>query len=120
MAPGQKLEDQLSVTVGRIASILYVRDVSGEEPRVIRGGIGVGLEPGETPPMQETGVAANINLAHVDLDAWQKLLTGLLRQQRAFCASASGGHRRNQPCSSHCLADLHAHHDGHTRQGAGD
>jgi uncharacterized protein YhdP len=42
---------------------------------VIRGGIGVGLEPGETVPMQETGVAANINLAHVDLDAWQKLLT---------------------------------------------
>lgn len=74
MAPGQKLEDQLSVTVGRIASILYVRDVSGAEPRVIRGGIGVGLEPGETPPVQEAGVAANINLAHVDLDAWQKLL----------------------------------------------
>lgn len=75
MAPGQKLEDQLSVTVGRMASILYVRDVSGAEPRVIRGGIGVGLEPGETAPMQEAGVAANINLAKVDLDAWQKLLT---------------------------------------------
>ncbi len=74
MAPGQKLEDQISVTVGRVASILYVRDVSGAEPRVIRGGIGVGLEPGETPPLQETGVAANINLAQVDLDAWQKLL----------------------------------------------
>jgi uncharacterized protein (TIGR02099 family) len=75
MAPGQKLEDQLSVTLGRIASIIYVRDVSGTEPRVIRGGIGVGLEPGETAPLQDAGVAANINLAHVDLDAWQKLLT---------------------------------------------
>ncbi len=75
MAPGQKLEDQLSVTLGRLASIIYVRDVSGTEPRVIRGGIGVGLESTETPPLQEAGVAANINLAHVDLDAWQKLLT---------------------------------------------
>ncbi|AYQ27950.1 MULTISPECIES: YhdP family protein [unclassified Polaromonas] len=75
LAPGQKLEDQLSITLGRIASIMYVRDVSGPEPRVIRGGIGVGLEPGETAPMQEAGVAANINLAQVDLDAWQKLLT---------------------------------------------
>lgn len=74
MGPGQKLEDQLSVTIGRVASIMYVRDVSGTEPRVIRGGIGVGLEPGETVPVQEAGVTANINLAHVDLDAWQKIL----------------------------------------------
>lgn len=74
MAPGQKLEDQLSVSIGRTASVVYVRDLSGPEPRVIRGGIAVGLEPGEAVPMQETGVAANINLAHVDLDAWQKLL----------------------------------------------
>jgi uncharacterized protein (TIGR02099 family) len=74
LAPGQKLEDQLSVAIGRVASIVYVRDLSGAEPRVIRGGIGMGLEPGETVPLQETGVAANINLAHVDLDAWQKLL----------------------------------------------
>jgi uncharacterized protein (TIGR02099 family) len=74
MAPGQKLEDQMSVSVGRAASIVYVRDLSGAEPRVLRGGISVGLEPGETVPLQETGVAANINLAHVDLDAWQKLL----------------------------------------------
>lgn len=74
MAPGQKLEDQLSVSLGRAASIVYVRDLSGAEPRVLRGGIAVGLEPGETAPLQEAGVAANINLAHVDLDAWQKLL----------------------------------------------
>ncbi len=74
MVPGQKLEDQLSVSIGRIASLVYVRDLSGAEPRVIRGGIGVGLEPGETVPLQEGGVAANINLAQVDLDAWQKLL----------------------------------------------
>jgi uncharacterized protein YhdP len=34
-------------------------------------------------PLQETGVAANINLAHVDLDAWQKLLGDSSVRQRA-------------------------------------
>ena len=80
MVPGQKLQDQLSLTVGRaasptaIASVLYTRDVSGAEPRVIKGSIGVGLEPGESAPTPSAGVAANINLNNVNLDAWQKVL----------------------------------------------
>lgn len=80
MNPGQALQDQLSVSIGRVAAISYVRDVSGTEPRVIRGSIRVGLEAGETVPVLETGVAANISLAQVDLDAWGKIL-----------APASGG-----------------------------
>lgn len=72
---GQALQDQLSVSIGRVASINYVRDLGGAEAHVIRGGIGVGLEPDETVPAPETGVGANINLARVDLDAWEKILT---------------------------------------------
>ncbi len=72
---GQKLQDQLALTVGHIASVVYVRDVSGSEPRVIRGSISVGLEPGESTPMPESGVAANINLATLDLDAWRQVLS---------------------------------------------
>ncbi len=72
---GQTLQDRLSVNIGRVAAISYVRDVSGTEPRVIRGSIGVGLEPGETVPVLDAGVAANINLVQVDLDAWEKILT---------------------------------------------
>ena len=72
--PGQTLQDQLSVSIGHVASINYVRDVSGAEPRVIRGGIGVGLEGDESAPMPPAGVVANINLAQVDLDAWGKIL----------------------------------------------
>ena len=75
LLPGQKLQDQLALTVGSIASVVYVRDVSGSEPRVIKGSISVGLEPGESSPMPESGVAANINLATVDLDAWEKVLS---------------------------------------------
>ncbi|UUZ69952.1 TIGR02099 family protein [Polaromonas sp. P2-4] len=77
MGPGQKLQDQLLVSIGRVALINYVRDLSGAEPRVIRGGIGVGLENGEAVPALETGVAANIKLVRVDLDAWGKILTAL-------------------------------------------
>jgi len=78
LLPGQKLQDQLALTVGHgasVASVVYVRDVSGSEPRVIRGSISVGLEPGESTPMPESGVAANINLATLDLDAWEKVLS---------------------------------------------
>jgi uncharacterized protein (TIGR02099 family) len=77
LAAGKKLQDQLVVDIGNIASIVYVRDVSGAEPRVLRGGIGVGLSQGETTPVAEDLVVANINFAQVDLDAWQKVLTSL-------------------------------------------
>ncbi len=75
MAPGQKLQDQLTLSIGRLASVIFVRDVSGPEARVVRGTIGVGLEPGESVPMPSSGVVANIALARVDLDAWDKVLS---------------------------------------------
>ena len=69
-----RLQDQLVLDLGRVASIVYVRDLSGPEPRVIRGGIGVGLAAGESAPLPEQGVMANINLANVDIDAWSRVL----------------------------------------------
>jgi uncharacterized protein YhdP len=77
LASGQKLQDKLSVDIGSIANIVYVRDISNKEPRVLRGGIGIGLLPGETAPATEDGVIANINLAQVDLDAWEKILSNV-------------------------------------------
>jgi uncharacterized protein (TIGR02099 family) len=77
LASGQKLQDQLKVDIGSIANIVYVRDISGKEPRVLRGGIGIGLLPGETAPATQDGVIANINLAQVDLDAWEKVLSNV-------------------------------------------
>jgi uncharacterized protein (TIGR02099 family) len=75
LTAGQKLQDQILVDIGNIASIVYVRDISGAEPRVLRGGIGVGLGQGETTPYTEDAVIANINFAQVNLDAWQKALS---------------------------------------------
>jgi uncharacterized protein (TIGR02099 family) len=77
LAAGQKMQDQVLVDLGPLANIVFVRDVSGAEPRVLRGGIGVGLLQGEVAPVNEGSVVANINFAQVDLDAWQKVLSNL-------------------------------------------
>ncbi len=71
----QRLRDQLTLDLGRLASIAYVRDLSGPEPRVLRGSIAVGLAPPESAPMPDEGVVANINLNHVDMDAWSTVLS---------------------------------------------
>lgn len=91
LAPGQALQDQLTLSIGRVASVRYLRDVSGTEPRVIRGGIGVGLEADEPVPLPDVaGVAANINLARVDLDAWARLLDQAPGSAASQVPSASG------------------------------
>lgn len=75
LKPGQMLQDQLTLKIGQLATVSYVRDLSGAQPRVIRGSIGVGLEPGESVPVPAAGVGANIKLAELDLDAWEKIFS---------------------------------------------
>jgi uncharacterized protein (TIGR02099 family) len=70
-----RLHDQLQLELGRLVSVAYVRDIAGPEPRVLRGAIGIGLAPGESAPMPEEGVVANINLANVNIDAWEGILS---------------------------------------------
>ena len=68
------LQDQWSLALGRLASVTYVRDVSGAQAQVLRGAIGVGLEPSEAVPLPAVGVVANINTEALDIDAWTALL----------------------------------------------
>ena len=69
-----RLQDQLSMDLGRVGALTYVRDLSGLEPRVLRGAIAVGLAPEESAPLPDEGVLANINMGHLDLDAWEVIL----------------------------------------------
>ncbi len=69
------VQDQLSVELGKVASAQYVRDVSGDDAKVLRGFIAVGLNAGEAAAPPPSGVQANINLARLDLAAWQALFT---------------------------------------------
>jgi uncharacterized protein YhdP len=79
LAPGPggqvRLQEQLKLDLGSLASISYVRDVSDTEPRVRRGSIAVGLGPQESAPMPLEGVMANIKLDQLDLDAWGDVLS---------------------------------------------
>jgi uncharacterized protein (TIGR02099 family) len=70
-----RLRDQLSLTVGSLASLVYIRDISGLEPRVLRGSLAVGLGPQESAPLPDQGVMANINVDVLDLDAWSNVLS---------------------------------------------
>jgi uncharacterized protein (TIGR02099 family) len=81
-------QDQLKIEIGQLASLYFARDLSGEEPRVLRGGIGVGLEAGEAAPVPEQGVVANINFARLDLDAWERFLTTASRNAQADAAAS--------------------------------
>jgi uncharacterized protein (TIGR02099 family) len=71
--PARQL-DQLMLDLGRVGSVQYVRDVSGPEPRVLRGAIAIGLADGETAPMPLEGVTANIRMSDLDVDEWERLL----------------------------------------------
>ncbi len=74
LAQGKNSQDQLSLSLGRLATVRYVRDLSGTEPRVLRGSIAVGLEAGESAAQPATEVAANVNLQRADIDAWRSVL----------------------------------------------
>jgi len=92
MNAGQTLQDQLSVSIGRVVAINYLRDLSGNEARVVRGSVGIGLDAGESVPAPDQGVGAHVNLATVDLEAWESVLddaTGASAAQPA--ASALSG-----------------------------
>ncbi|KQT12389.1 YhdP family protein [Ramlibacter sp. Leaf400] len=72
--PSGPLHDLLLVDMGRVASVTYVRDVSGAEPRVLRGAIAIGLGQGESAPLPEQGVTANLRLGATSVDAWERVL----------------------------------------------
>lgn len=92
MAGGRmRLRDQLTLGFGQVASIIYMRDLSGPEPRVLSGSLAVGLSPQESAPLPVAGVVANINLSVFDLDAWDRVLsqTALTSLAPADAPSAS-------------------------------
>ncbi len=77
LQPGTRLHDRLSFELGRAVSINYVRDLTVEPARVLRGAIGVGLAAGESAAAPEQGVMANINFNAIDVDAWERVLSGV-------------------------------------------
>ena len=91
MGPGQKLQDQLAFSAGNIVAVQYLRDISAAQARVLRGSIAVGLEPGESSPLPEAGVAANIKLDNFNVDAWEKVFSSTVGSSPVAVSVAASG-----------------------------
>lgn len=83
--------DTLRVELGKVVQAQFERDLSAAEPRVLRGGIGV-FEPAPTP---ERGVAAQLSLKTLDIDAWRAALASMPDATRS--ADAGGAARGYAP-----------------------
>jgi uncharacterized protein (TIGR02099 family) len=68
------LQDRLSFSLANLAQVIYERDVSQPDPRVLRGAIEVGLDAQESAPLPPAGVSANIKLKNFNVDAWREIL----------------------------------------------
>ncbi len=69
------LQDRLTFSLANLVQVMYERDVSQPESRVLRGAIEVGLDARESAPLPQAGVSANVKLEHADVDAWHEILT---------------------------------------------
>ena len=134
-AKSRVLQDQIKVTLGRLVSVTYVRDLSGPRVRVVRGGIAVGQSVVDAVPMRDNAVSLNLQLPSLDLDAWNTALTQLtgvspLKRKQATAAvigsEATGeGAQEYMPTFAALLADqikvsdrvIHKVVVGGTRQG---
>lgn len=91
MAAGRRLQDRLSVHLGsgpgRSVSASYLRDVAGPQAQVLAGQLIVGPEREAEPSVRE--VRAQVQLASLDLDAWDQWL-GQFGAEEAASAAATG------------------------------
>jgi uncharacterized protein (TIGR02099 family) len=89
--PGSKAEnqrlDQIHFEFGKVLQADFVRDVSGPVARVLRGAVGVGLAADEFAPLPAEGVAANISLPQLDMDAWSAVLAAASAPQAGIAAA---------------------------------
>ena len=91
---GQTLRDTLRFELGTLVQAQYLRDISADVPRVLRGGVGV-MEPAPQPAV---GVAASVNLKTLATDEWAAVADKLVgpadpRDAReAHDASAKAGY----------------------------
>ena len=84
-ADSAPLQDQLTLSLGDVLRLDYVRALDGERARVLRGAVSMGLPAGQAMALPAQGVVANAQLAELDVDAWRALFD---QQQGAARATA--------------------------------
>ena len=72
-AKGSAPRDLLEIQLGRTVSARYERDLSGPEPRALRGALAVGTNA-VAMSLPEQGVSAVVRVDDLSLDAWEAAL----------------------------------------------
>ena len=72
-----KTQEQWQVSLGTIANLNLVRDLSGPVPRVLRGTLAVGNAAGDAMAMPTQGISARMTMDSLDVDTWSALFSGL-------------------------------------------
>jgi uncharacterized protein (TIGR02099 family) len=76
LAPKSKvLQDQLRVTLGRLLSVAYLRDLSKDVPTVLQGGVAVGQAVTSGLVTTSSGVMLHVQWPSVNMDAWNDVLS---------------------------------------------
>jgi len=71
--PDRRVRDQVQIGLGSIASAMYVRDLGGPTPTVLRGTVNIGTTAATAGPLPDSGVSAKVMLDQLPVDAWQAL-----------------------------------------------
>jgi len=72
-----KSQEQWQVSLGTIANLNLLRDISSAAPRVVRGTMAVGAGANEALAMPTQGISARLNMDTLDVDTWSVLFSGV-------------------------------------------
>ena len=84
-------QDRLSLSLDRLAQVVYERDTARPVARVLRGSISVGAGTLGSLALPAQGVNANLNVARLDVDAWTSVMSQLGLEALATGARANSG-----------------------------
>lgn len=70
-------QDRLSVSLDKLAQVVFERDSAGATARVLRGSVSVGAATLGALPLPERGVNGYLDVARLDVDAWSQVLSQL-------------------------------------------
>ena len=72
-----KSQEQWQVSLGTIANLNLLRDISSAAPRVLRGTMALGAGANEAMAMPTQGISARLNMDTLDVDTWSVLFSGV-------------------------------------------
>jgi len=67
-------QDELSMTLGEVVDVRFLRALDGATPRVLAGRLAVGTDAARPAPLPAEGVAARVRLPALDVDAWRAVI----------------------------------------------